>query len=131
MNIRPLNPFQERFVLSFDFASTTTTVATKLWKTSAGRLFRIDRVFLNSPTGLAANASNYATFNVLNGALVAAKWSTLTGAEGTLSADVPVDLTTTAASLGLPVSTNLSFQIAVTGTVTVPAGRIVVEGRYL
>ncbi len=118
--------------ISYDHASATSDGTTKLWKVPAGRSYRISRVYYNNPTGLAANASDYYTIKVLNGATVAALWSTQTGANGTLSADTPVELVIQAdAAPVLPENTNLALFLDLTGTATLPAGRVVIEGDLI
>lgn len=119
--------------ISLDHASTAASLTTKVWKVPAGRSFRIRRVFYNNPTGLAANASNYFDIRALNAALIAAKWSTQTGVDGTLTADTPVDLVNSAtdSNLVLPAGTTLSFAFILTGAATLPAGRVVLEGDLL
>lgn len=118
--------------ISLDHASTAASLTTKVWKVPAGRSFRINRVFYNNPTGLAANASNYFDIRALNAALIAAKWSTLTGSDGTLAADTPVELVLqTDANRVLPAGTVLSFAFILTGTATLPAGRVVLEGDLI
>ena len=111
---------------------TAATTTDKVWKAKA-RYFRVDRVFLNLPAGMAAHASNYIVVKVLKGATVMASWSTLTGADGTITADTPVDLTLSAtdANRVLADADIMSVSVAVTGSPTVPKGRIVIEGRYL
>lgn len=123
---------QESRTISFDHGSTNASVTTKIWKVPAGRSFRVRRAFYNNPTGLAANASNYFDVRILNAALIAAKWSTLTGSDGTLTADTPVELVLqTDANLVLPAGTVLSFATILTGTATLPAGRVVIEGDLI
>lgn len=112
--------------------STLADTTLKLDKIKV-RPVRIDRVYLNLSTTLTANASNYCTFKLLKGAsTVVATWSTNTtgnGGQGTITANTPVEMTMgTAAARGLAVADELSWFIDVTGTPTVPPGRIVVEG---
>lgn len=121
----------DRFTRSFELASTNATATSKVYKTPAGRALTIDRVCYNNPTGLATDASNYFDIKVQFGAgpTVAAVWSTLTGAEGALTANTFVDLTkSAAASLVVPAGTELSVSLVKTGTQTLPAGTIVIEG---
>jgi hypothetical protein len=84
-----------------------------------------------NPTGLAADAANYFTVKVLNGAAVAASWSTQTTGDGALGADVPVALNLQSANVVVPANTKLSLQLDETGTATLPAGRVVIEGELL
>ncbi len=99
-----------------------------------GRGVRVDRVHLNLPAGLANSSSAYANFKVLKGAsTVVATWSTQDTAQGTITADTPVELvlTATIANRFLADGDVLSLFVDVTGTPTVPPGRIVVEGYEL
>lgn len=123
----------EQRQISLDHASTSATATTKVWKVPAGRSFRVRRCFYNNPTGLAANATNYFDIRVLNAALIAAKWSTLTGSDGTLTADTPVELVLSAtdSNLVLPAGTILSVSLVLTGVATLPAGRVVIEGDLI
>lgn len=99
-----------------------------------GRALRIDRVYLNLPAGLAGNASNYCNFKLLkNASTVIANWSTLNTAQTTITANTPVEMVVSAtlASRSLADGDQLSLFLDVTGTPTVPPGRIVVEGIEL
>lgn len=99
----------------------------------AKRQFLVEQVRYVNPTGLAADASNHFDIQVKNGATVVANWSTETGEEGALTADLHVDLSlsTVAGALLLDVDDVLSLNLAETGTQTLPAGRIQIEGRYI
>lgn len=120
-------------VISLDHAQTVASLTTKVWKVPAGRKFRINRVFYVNPTGLAANASNFYQVRALNAALVAAEWSTSTVGQGALVANTPVELVLsgTDANRVLPENTELSFATILTGTATLPAGRVVIEGDLI
>ncbi len=110
--------------------SVTADTTIKLLKIS-GRSVRVARVTLNLPLGLAQDASNYCNFKLLKGAsTVVANFSTLTGANGTITADTPVNmvLSGTDANLVLSDTDQMSLFIDVTGSTTVPPGRIVIEG---
>jgi hypothetical protein len=93
------------------------------------RALRSARVSLDVPLGLAQSTSNYCAFQVLNGTNVAASWSTQTSANGTISADTPTDLvlSATASNLDIVDTGQLSLKLLITGTVTVPPGKIVIE----
>lgn len=83
-----------------------------------------------NPTGLAADAANFAVLAVKQGAVVVADWSTETGQEGTLTADTYVDLTLgAAAGLIIEADEELVFEVAESGTTTVPAGQVEVYLR--
>lgn len=124
---------QEPRTISLDHASTNASVTTKVWKVPAGRKFRITRVFYTNPTGLAGHADNFFQIRALNAALVGAEWSTSTAAQGTLTADTPVELVLSAtdANRVLPENTVLSFATILNGTATLPAGRVVIEGDLI
>jgi hypothetical protein len=94
---------------------------------------RIDSVRYVNPTGLVADAANYFDVQLKVRAAVAANWSTETGEEGTLTADTWVDLslTSTLTDLVLAADDEISLTLDETGTATLPAGRVVVFGRYL
>ena len=99
-----------------------------------GRSIRVDRVHLNLPAGLAQDASNYCIFKVIKGSsTIMASWSTLTGTQGTITANTPVELvlSATIANRYLDDGDQLSLFLDVTGTPTVPPGRLVVEGTEL
>ena len=108
--------------------SITATTTFKMHKVK-NRALRIARVSLDVPLGLAQSTSNYCAFQVLNGTNVAASWSTQTSANGTISADTPTDLvlSATASNLDIVDTGQLSLKLLITGTVTVPPGKIVIE----
>jgi hypothetical protein len=125
---------QERIAISYDHAAVTADTTVKLWSCPTGRAFRVMRVFYCNPTGLAADATNYFNLKILKGAAtVAANWSTLTGQQGALGADTPVEFTlsSTDADRVLQAGDALSLFLDETGTQTLPAGRVVVEGCYV
>lgn len=117
--------------MGFDHAQVTADTTIKLW--SPDRKFRIDRVWYNNPTGLAKDATNFFDVQILNAALLAFNWSTETGEEEDLAADTPVDLVVSAtdANTVVPADTAISLKLAEGGTATLPAGRVVFEGRYV
>lgn len=123
----------ERQTISLDHAQTAASATTKVWKVPAGRKFRITRVFYVNPTGLAGNAANFFQIRALNAALVGAEWSTSTAGQSTLTANTPVELVLSAtdANRVLPENTDLSFATILTGTATLPAGRVVIEGDLI
>lgn len=108
-----------------------TTYKIKKVKT---RGIKVTRVTINLPAGLAADASNYCNFKLLKGAsTVIANWSTLNSANGALTADTETDmvLTATVADQHLGDGDQLSLFVDVTGSPTVPPGRIEIEGEEL
>ena len=126
--------YEERFVVSYDHGALTADTEVKLFAPKAGRDFRIDRVWYNNPTGLAADAANYFDIQVKTvGGNVAFNWSTETGEEGALVADTPVEFSASATDADQIISAGavMSVNFDETGTQTLPAGRLVVEGRYV
>lgn len=134
MSRRPNDFLQERFFLAFDHVSVTADTTIKLYKVPAGRSLRIDRVSYINPTGLAQDASNTFNIKITDGTVVIANWDTTTGAQGTLTADTFVELVLiedTGSNRTLAAADVLTLLLDETGTATLPAGRIVVEGRLL
>ncbi len=128
---RKLSYAAEPKVFSFDHAQVTADTTSWVWTTPAGRSFRITRAMYCNPTGLAADAANYFTVKVLNGVAVAASWSTQTTGDGALAADTPVALNLQSDNLVVPANTKLSLFLDETGTATLPAGRVVIEGELI
>lgn len=129
---RPNDYLQERLLIPFSNASETTSVGpTKLW--TPARTFRIERVYYNNPTGLAADPTNFFEVRILNNAVEAAVHSTETGQEGALVADTPVDLALSATDVNLVVAAgdSIDLDLVLGGTQTLPAGDGFVEGRYV
>lgn len=131
--VRRKNQFLgDKVTISLDHVSTNATLSVKMWKTPAGRALRIERMAYINVTGLATDATNYFDVNVVHGAgpTNAGKWSTLTGAEGAIAANTFIDLTKNAtdANLVVPPGTEISLSLVKTGTQTLPAGRVVIEG---
>lgn len=121
---------QQRLTIPFSHGQVTASnTPIVLAKTSASRTYRIDRVQYVNSAGLAANASNYFDVRILNNATIAAKWSTLTGSDGSLPANGEVDLTLqAAAALIIPAGgTSISLALVLTGTQTLPAGSGFIE----
>lgn len=131
----PNNKYEEKLVMTFDHGSTTATTTSKLWKCPTGKSFVIDRVSYINPTGLTGDAANVFKGEVKNGSTVMATvFNTETDAGGaTLAADTFVEatLSATAAALWLAAGDVMSFVLTEGGTATLPAGRLVIEGRLL
>lgn len=122
------------FYLAVDHVTVTADTTVKLDKIPSGQKLRIDSVQYVNPTGLATDAANYFNIKILKGAAtVVANWSTLTGAEGTIAANTFVSLTmsSTDADKVFTAADELSYFLDETGTATLPAGRIVIRGRYV
>lgn len=126
--------YQERVVFSFDHAAVTATTTWKLHK-AKGRSFRVDSVRYINPTGLTGASGNAFKGELKNGSTVmATSFNTDTGAGGaTLAADTFVDATLSATEANRVAAADdvISFVVTETGTATLPAGRVVVEGRYI
>lgn len=124
---------QERVLYPLTNASTAATVAEKVWTVPAGRSLRLDGAWYNSPTGLAAHASNYFTITVKKGSTVMASWSTQVGAQGTLTADTPVSLVLSAtdANTVAAAADVITVSYTLSGTQTLPAGRMTLNFRLV
>jgi hypothetical protein len=124
---RPNTRFQDRFPIPVDVASHAATFTQKIHPCEFGGVLEL--VMYDNVTGLASDAANYFDIEIKNGAVSMAKWSTLTGAQGTLAADTYV---------AVPLSANVSFNagdvlslvLTLHGTQTLPAGRLVAHARY-
>lgn len=127
---RPANRHQVSLAIPFDQATETVLTSFTIWS-AFERSFRLSRIFYNSPTGFAANASAYWTISLTDGTNTLASWSTQTTAQGTLSANTPVNLVIAAAA-DLAPGKSLILTLTPSGSPAgLPAGRIVVDGKYL
>lgn len=134
MSNRLNDPDTERVVMTFDHAALTATTTTKLWKVPTGRRFKVERASYINPTGLVGDGTNAFMGEVKNGStVVATLFNTDTGDAGgaSLAADTFVEgtLSATAANLWLAAGDILSAVLTEDGTATLPAGRLVIEGR--
>ncbi len=112
-------------------------------KTPDDRFFVIDSVGYYNETGLVADNTNAAKVQVLQGSVVAAGWNTdgndtvngigaTATPEGTITADTPLALTlNTLANRTVPPGTRINTVVTEIGTTTVPAGTVVIHGRYI
>ena len=120
----------EYFVLSYDHGSVTADTTIKLFKLR--KRFIIDKVQLINVTGLTQDASNFFNVKVLIAAVLAANWSTETGEEGTLTANTFKEMSNAAVTARVgALDAEISLVLDETGTATLPAGRIQIEGRYI
>jgi hypothetical protein len=95
---------------------------------------RIDSVEILNPTGFAAHASNYWTLTLQKGSTVIATWSTLTGQEGTITANTKaaMRMSSTDANTVGAAGDLLKLVLTKTGTpAAFPAGRVVAHGRIV
>ena len=133
---RPLETlFQAPWSRGVDHAALTATTTVKLFTVPTGKTLRIDRVWYCNPTGLAGAAGNAFKGEVKNGSTVInTMFNTDTGAGGaSLAADTPGFGTNSAtdASLVLAAGDVLTLVFTETGTATLPAGSLFIEGRYV
>jgi hypothetical protein len=133
---RPLEFFQEPWNTQLDHDAITATTTVKLWTVPAGKTLRVDRIWYCNPTGLAADGTNAFALELKNGATVVASIAnTDSGDAGgaAITADTPITtgLSATSADLVLDAGETLSMVFTEDGTATLPAGRLVVEGRYV
>lgn len=128
--LRLADSVESGFELAYDHAQATGDTTVKLLK--ASRAMVIDSVDYINPTGLAEDASNYFDVQVLKGSVVAASKNTKTGEGGTLAADTFVALTPALlANRTVAAGDIISLKLDETGTATLPAGRVVIHGRYV
>ena len=117
-----------------DSDTTGATLAVKLM--TAQRKMRVDYVEYVNPTGLVGHGSNYWEIAVKKGATVMAQWTTDSdvAGQGTLGANTVVApvLSSTDANLVAAVGDVLSLALTkVASAANLPAGRIIVHGRYV
>ena len=128
------NEFTQDVILGpFANASVTGDTAIRVLTVPTGRKLRITGAKHYNPTGLATSATDYFVIEVLKNATVAASFSTLTGADGTIAAgaDVTLNLSATDANLVLDAGDTLSVNLNETGTATLPAGQTVIFARWV
>lgn len=133
----PRRPSSQQDLLELVFAHPQVTgdTTTKEFKTGS-RKFRIDSVDYLNPTGLAESATDYFNVKLKNGTTVLANRSSATvaaGGHGNMTADtfLAATLNATTSNLVLDPGTTLSLELDETGTATLPAGKLIVRGRYL
>jgi SpoU rRNA methylase family enzyme len=122
----------DRIVLTYDHAALTADLTVKLLDIpSLAAAFRVDKVAYINPTGLAASGTDFFEISVKNGATVVA--GPLSSAVSPIAADTFTDLTLSAtdANRVLDPGEILSVLFDETGTQTLPAGRIVIYGRFI
>ncbi len=128
----------EKFTLLQNHAQVTGTTTVKLYKVPTGRTLRLDRVSYVNVTGLAEDpANNFAgAVHNLTGPVVAATLFNTdsdldpdTGAS--LAADTFVEgtLSATDASRVFAAGDVVALVLTETGTATLPAGTVILEGR--
>lgn len=128
------NGFEERISLGpFTHAQVTATTTVKLWSCPSGRDFQVDRVLYLNPTGLAADAANHFLGEVRQGAAIVAEvFDTNSAGGAALAADTFVEgALGAAADRHIAGGEALSLVLTETGIATLPAGSIMIEGRYV
>lgn len=123
---------QELVIQPFDHALASATFADKLF--TAQKKMRVDKVEYINPTGYVEDAANYYVIGLKKGATVMYQWSCETGEEGTIAADTFVDMTASTTDTDLVADADdeiIFFGTKVNAGVDLPAGRLVIHGRYL
>lgn len=127
--------FQVPWFRDMDHGSTSASLTVKLFTVPAGKTLRIDRIWYNNPTGLAGAAGDGFKAEVKNGSTVLnTLFNTDTDDGGaSLAADSPITGANAAssASMVLAAGSVLALVLTKTGTSTLPAGNIFIEGRYV
>jgi hypothetical protein len=130
---RPNQFLQEVYRTEYDHAAAADADQT-VHLDKLTRRMKVTKVKYINPTGLAEHAANHAKIQILNGATVVAEKNTDSAGAGDngIPANTFIDLTlsATAADLLFDADDVLTFKIDESGTTTVPAGRVVVEGVY-
>jgi hypothetical protein len=111
--------------------TTSITTDTTIKLMTVDEDFDVDQVEVISPVGLATDAANYYVISLKKGSTIMASWSTLTGAEGALTANTLMSMTLSATVGNRRASKGdvLSLSLDETGTQTLPAGHVVIRGR--
>ncbi len=112
-------------------ATTTSPLVTPSTK---ARLFQIERVEIMVDATYASDATNYYVFTLEHGSgpTTAATWSTLTGAEGTLTGGTPGVMTlSAAANLIVPANDVVSLLATKHSAGANVTPRIAIHGHYL
>lgn len=130
---RSPSPWQDRITIPLDVASHAATFTAHFHKCK--HPFVVESVEYINPTGLAADPTNAFDIELKDGATSMAKWSTITGTagQGTIAADtfVQLALSATLANQYTAQDDILALVLTLHGAQTLPAGRLVVHGRYL
>lgn len=118
---------QERQVISFDHGAISADDNQKLWKVPDD--FQIDRVLYVNPTGVAADPTNFVAVELRKGALTAA--SLPATSDTAIAADTFVEMTLDTDNTVLSAGDEISLNVDVTGTGSLPVGRVIIEGSYI
>lgn len=122
-------------MITKDHASVSADTTIKLYTVPAGRKFRLDRAQYINVTGLAEDAANWFQIAVLKGATVMATIDTdsdSAGADNSIAANTFTTLNLAADAATVAAAGDvISLLLEETGTATLPAGTIVIDGRLL
>jgi hypothetical protein len=129
---------QEPFLLAYDHAETSADLTVNLFKVPVGKRIRVDGVDYINPTGLAEDATHAFSVKLMNDSTVVASWSTDSdgaAADDSIPADTFIALALNATPSNLVYEADdvmaLFLDEGAGATATLPAGRIVVRGRYV
>lgn len=118
-----------------EHAQVTATTSIRLWSVPVGRKFRLDRALYINPTGLAEDATNWFEVSIQKGSTKMAAFSTDSDEAGTntIPANTPLELPLAAAQADRVAVAGDIISLVLTegGTATLPAGRVVIEGRLV
>lgn len=128
--------YQERVTLVYQQAALTADTTAVVYEVPAGRSFRVDRVRYYNATGLAEHASDYFAISAKNGSTVVAgplsTDSAGAGDNGIVAATwTDVAVVTAAGANVLAAAAVLTVLFDETGTATLPAGVVVIDGYLI
>ena len=111
----------------------SATEQIKLFTVPAGQKFRLDEVEYINPTGIAQHASNYWEIEIYDDAVSMAIYSTATAADGTITANTPVNLTVNTDGTEVAAASSvISVKFTkVASAADLPPGKLRIRGRYL
>lgn len=125
------SPGDKAFSLAVALASASATVTNFVLTTPADRYLKLLSASLYNATGLAQDTTNYFALQLVGGASTdLADYSTLTTAQGTITAATPALMVAGTASL-VPPSTTVKLVSTLHGSQTLPAGTFVLNGYYI
>lgn len=128
----PLRPSRERtpFCMTKEHASTAASATHYVFKNKSGRRMRIDHAMEMNATGLATDGSNYFVIAVKQGSVVVASKST--AAVSLASATwTELTLSTTDDDLIIEPDEEVTLTLTKTGTQTLPAGTVMLQGQFI
>lgn len=131
---RPSSFTAEKIAISYDHAALSASATPKIYQATG--LFQVTAVRYINPTGLALDNTNTFSLQIKNGSSVVAAVFNTDGddvpAGVALAANTFVSgVLGAAALLVLAAGDVLSADFVKEGTQTLPAGRLIIEGRYL